>query len=264
MIEDLGYYCVDNLPPKLMSEFLSLAKNAAEPIDKVALSADVRGGQFFDDLFECLEEFTNQDIQYKLMYIEASDNVLIRRYNESRRSHPMSRDGSVADGIKVEREILDSLRRKATFVIDTTGLKVAGLNSKITALLGSEKQDSFTINIESFGYKNGIPTEADFVFDARFIPNPFYLDSLKRLTGRNKKVREYVMQFEESRDYVRRLSGMILGSIPCYIREGKYHLSIAVGCTGGQHRSVVIASELARVLEENGRNVRLTHRELKK
>ena len=261
-LEDIGYYCVDNLPPSLMGSFLSLVKNASETIEKVALSADMRGGQFFADLEDSLREFRDQGVEYRLMFLEASDAALIRRYKETRRAHPMSRDGSIESGITVERETLASLRKSSDYIIDTTGMKSAGLNAKIKELLASEEPDSFTITIESFGYKNGIPTEADFVFDARFIPNPFYLKSLKKLTGKNRKVRDYVMQFEESRDYVRRLSGLILGSIPCYIREGKYHLSIAVGCTGGQHRSVVIASELAEVLKENGRSVRLTHRDL--
>ena len=261
-LEDLGYYCVDNLPPALMGNFLSLVENAADPILKVALVADMRGGQFFADLKDNLEELTAEGIAFKLMYLEASDAVLIRRYKETRRAHPMSKDGSIEDGIKRERQTLAEIKKMATFVIDTSGLKAAGLNAEIKALLESDVPDSFTINIESFGYKNGIPTEADFVFDARFIPNPFYIASLKRLTGKNKKVRDYVMRFDESRDYIRRISGLVLSSIPCYIREGKYHLSIAVGCTGGQHRSVVIASELAKVLKENGRNVRLVHRDL--
>jgi len=261
-LEDLGFYCIDNLPPKLMGSFITLAKNANETIDKVAISADIRGGKFFNDLEACLEELHTQDVEYKLMFLEASDQVLIRRYKETRRNHPMNRDGNILEGIQHERQVLEPIKKKARFVVDTSGLKAAGLNAEIKSLLVSEEADTFTINIESFGFKHGIPTEADFVFDARFIPNPFYLKSMKKLTGRNKKVRDYVLQFEESRDYIRRVSGLILASIPGYIREGKYHLSIGVGCTGGQHRSVVIASELARVLEANGRSVILTHRDL--
>ena len=261
-LEDLGYYCVDNMPPRLITEFVSLAGSSGAEIDKAAFVVDIRGGMFFEDLLASLEELEKAGVSYRIMYLEASDQTLLRRYKETRRNHPMSQGGSIADGISREREKLGDIKKIASFVIDTTGLKTAGLNKQIKNLLQSDENDSFTLEIMSFGYKNGIPAEADFVFDTRFLPNPFYVTSLKKLTGNNKKVREYVMRSKLSQRFLHNVAGMIETIIPAFINEGKYHLVVAFGCTGGQHRSVTMANELSEILRDNGRTVRTTHRDL--
>lgn len=263
-MEDMGYYCVDNMPPALIGEFVRLVEEGRAEIDRAAFVVDIRSKEFFNDLKERLAELKNQGINYKIMYLEASDSVLIKRYNETRRSHPLSTGGSLVDDIAKERKLLEALRKRADFVIDTSTLKSANLNAEITSLLlpGIAK-DSFTITVESFGFKNGILSEADWVVDARFLPNPFYVPSLKKLTGKNKKVRDYVLRSIEARDFIARITGIVSDIIPCYVREGKYHLVIGVGCTGGQHRSVAIASELANQFKMMGKNVVLIHRDLK-
>ncbi len=261
-LEDLGYYCVDNMPPRLMTEFVSLAGNSGAGIEKAAFVVDIRGGLFFDDLMASLDELEKMGVGYHIMYLEASDQTLLRRYKETRRNHPLSNGGSIADGIAREREKLEHIKKIASFVIDTTGLKTAGLNKKIKSLVLSDSTDSFTLEIMSFGYKNGIPAEADVVFDTRFLPNPFYVASLKRLTGNNKKVRQYVMRSELSQRFLKNIENMIDATIPAFINEGKYHLVIAFGCTGGQHRSVTMANELSDILKESGRTVSTVHRDL--
>lgn len=261
-MEDLGYYCVDNMPPKLIDDFIALAKKTSDDFKKVAFVVDIRGGQFFDDLKESLELLKSQGIGYKIMFLEASDAVLIRRYKETRRAHPLAPDGNFEEGIRIEREKLDSLRKDANYIIDTSEIKVAELISEIKRLLDNTKQDSFSIIVESFGFKNGMPLEADWVLDARFLPNPFYIPSLKNLTGKNKKIQDYVLNTPKANQFAGRVTGLVLDLIPSYIKEGKFHLTIAVGCTGGRHRSVVMATEIARRLEEAGRSVLVRHRDL--
>ncbi len=198
-LEDLGYYCVDNMPPALMDEFIQLSRSAGE-IEKTAFGVDSRGGQFLSDFMESLEALRKDNIDVSVMFFEASDAALIRRYKETRRKHPLSGRGTIADGIAKERELMSEIRKNSDYVIDTSNLKTAGLNSKIHSLLSpGEQTENFTITVESFGYKKGIPAEADWVLDARFIPNPFYVASLKKLTGNNKKVRDYVMKSKEAR-----------------------------------------------------------------
>ena len=261
-LEDLGYYCVDNMPPALMDEFIKLSESTGE-IEKIAFGIDSRGGRFLGDLRKSLEALNHEGIDISVMFLEASDSALIRRYKETRRKHPLSNGGSIASGIARERELMAEIRRGSSYVIDTSNLKTAGLNSKIHALLSpGEELDNFNITIESFGFKKGIPPEADWVFDARFIPNPFYVPSLKNLTGNNKKVSSYVMRFKEAQDFVGRICGLAVDLIPSYVREGKYTLTICIGCTGGRHRSVATANALADHLRELGRSVTLIHRDL--
>lgn len=261
-MEDLGYYCVDNMPPKLMDDFVALTKNTPDEFKKVAFVVDIRGGQFFDDLKESLELLKNQGVEYKIMFLDSSDAALIRRYKETRRAHPLAPDGNIAEGIQTEREKLKELRQNATFIIDTSDIKVAGLISEIKRLIDNTRQDSFSIMVQSFGFKNGMPPEADWVLDARFLPNPFYVPSLKELTGNNKKIKDYVLNTPKANQFAGRVTGLILDLIPSYIKEGKFHLTVAIGCTGGRHRSVVMANEIARRLEETGRSVMVKHRDL--
>ena len=265
VMEDLGYYCIDNMPPALIGDFVKLTESGNVDIDRAAFVADIRGKEFFSDLKENVSKIKKEGIVCRLMFLEADDAALLRRYNETRRVHPLSDGGSLADAIKKERKILEGLKKNADFIIDTSNLKTAGLHAEIEELLAPGiAKDTFTLTVESFGYKNGVLAEADWIVDARFLPNPFYVASLKKLTGKNKKVKSYVLRSYEARDFVARITGIISDIIPSYVREGKYHLTIGVGCTGGQHRSVVIAEEIAEKFRTMGKRVVVVHRDLKK
>lgn len=261
-LEDMGYYCIDNMPPALIKSFIELTAGGKR-IDKAAFIIDVRGGSLFDDLKESLDELKKDDIDYKILYLEASDRVLIRRYNETRRLHPLSEGGSVSSGLKKERKMLQEVRNQADFIIDTSNMKAAQLWSEIKHLITSgENQKSFMINITSFGYKKGTPMAGDMIFDMRFIPNPYYVKSLRPLTGNNVKVSKYVLKHQVTQDFIEKALDMIEMLIPFYMKEGKYSLNICIGCTGGHHRSVAVANELNRRLRDMGRRTTLEHRDL--
>ena len=263
-IEDKGYYCIDNMPPALIKNFIDLAMTGKRKIQKAAFVVDIRGGQFFGDLKEVVTALTDDiNVDFKILFIEASDEALIRRYNESRRSHPLSDSVITRSTIEAERERLAEFRSLANYVIDTSSLKVAEMNSELDKLFESKtKKDTFVINFMSFGYKHGMPTEADWVIDVRFIPNPYYVSSLKRLTGNNKKVAQYVMKQDVTKEFVNRIQEIITRLVPCYVKEGKYSLTVAFGCTGGQHRSVTLANEFYKIFTSQGWRVTLEHREL--
>ena len=261
-MEDLGYYCVDNMPPRLIREFISLVESGTSGIDKAAFVVDIRQGSFFEDLKEALENLKKSGTDYRILFLEASDRVLLRRYKETRRSHPMDKT-SIQKGIQSEREKLAEIRKQASFIIDTSNFKTADLNAEIKQRLNpGEREENFTITVESFGFKHGVPQEADWVLDARFLPNPFYLNSLKKLTGNNRKVRDYVMKSPLAKNFVGRIVGLAVDTIPGYIKEGKYSLVVAIGCTGGQHRSVACANEIADHFRELGKHVVVIHRDL--
>lgn len=259
-MEDLGYYCIDNLPPKLMDDFVALGK---KDIDKAALVMDIRGGEFFDDLKNSIDEMKKYDNEYKVVFLEASDEVLVRRFKESKRIHPVGKQGSLLEGITKEREKLSEIREVADYIIDTSNLNNYQLKHEMEKIFETgEKLESLSVNVMSFGYKNGIPLDSDLVLDVRFLPNPFYLSSMKHLTGNSKKVRDYVMKWPESKTFVEKIDDLIHYLIPFYIREGKSQLVIAFGCTGGQHRSVVLANEFLEKLSNEGRRVNIIHRDL--
>ena len=261
-LEDMGYYYIDNMPPALIRSFIDLTANG-KGIDKAAFIIDVRGGSLFDDLKESLDELKNDDIDYKILYLEASDSTLIRRYNETRRTHPLAEGGSVSSGLKKERGMLQELRNQADYIIDTSNMKTAQLWAEIKQIITSgESQKSFTINITSFGYKRGTPMAGDMVFDMRFIPNPYYVKSLRPLTGNNAKVSRYVLKHQVTQDFIEKALDMVEMLIPFYIKEGKYSLNICIGCTGGHHRSVAVANELNRRLRQMGKRTTLEHRDL--
>lgn len=261
-LEDMGYYCIDNMPPALIKSFIDLTANG-KGIDKAAFVIDVRGGKLFDDLKESLDELKKDDIDYKILYLEATDRTLLRRYNETRRSHPLSEGGPVATGLRKEREMLEGLRKQADFIIDTSNLKSAQLWAEIKHLLTSEENGkTFMINVMSFGYKRGTPLAADLVFDMRFIPNPYYVKSLRPLTGNNAKVSRFVLRHQVTQDFIQKAIEMIDMLIPYYMNEGKYSLNIGIGCTGGHHRSVAVANEIDRRLKEMGKRTTLEHRDL--
>lgn len=262
--EDRDYYCIDNMPPALIRNFIDLAMSGSRQIEKAAFVIDIRGGQFLGGIENIVGELARDEaFDFKILYIEASDEALIRRYKENRRIHPLSMAPISREIIAREREMLAGLRSQATYIIDTSFLKVAEFNSQLDSLFrtGTETE-SFLIDIQSFGFKKGVPQEADIVMDVRFIPNPYYVPSLKALTGNNKKVSQYVLKHRVTKDFIESMHTMLARLIPCYVKEGKYSLRIAFGCTGGQHRSVAVANEMARIFREEGRRVTLEHREL--
>ncbi len=261
-LEDIGFYCVDNMPPVLMNKFIDVLVENKE-VSKVGIITDIRGGSFFDDLFENIESLKNRGIPYEIVFLEASNNELIRRFKQTRRMHPLSQDGSLEEGIEKERARLGKLREKANHIIDTTNMIPSQFKDILQSLYTKgEKGSNITVNIMSFGYKNGIPLDADLVFDVRFLPNPHYIEDLREHTGNDESVRNYVMQWPESNEFVKRLKEMVDFLMPYYIREGKYRLIIAVGCTGGKHRSVTVANELFEYMKEKGDKVLVKHRDI--
>ena len=261
--EDRGYYCVDNMPPSLIGDFINMASGSKNKMAHAAFVVDVRGGEFFDDLKECVRELRNrEDLDCKVLFIEASDRTLVKRYNETRRNHPLAKGPTTRDVILTEREMLKEVRDMSDFIIDTTNMKVSDLQVEIGRLFSEGGANSFAINIRSFGYKRGIPTEADLVFDMRFIPNPYYKSSLRKLTGNNKKVYNYVFRQPVAEKFIGDILNLLEDLIPNYIKEGKQHLNVAMGCTGGQHRSVAMADRLAMELRERGYRITLEHRDL--
>ena len=262
--EDRGFYCVDNMPPALIANFIELTKSSKKQIEKAAFVFDARGGAYFSDMKEYINLLkSDENIDCRILFIEASERTLIKRFNETRRAHPLATGSTTKEVIAAEREELKEIRDLSDYIIDTTNLKVAELKQEISKIFeeGSGKS-SFLINIKSFGYKRGIPIEADLVLDMRFIPNPYYLPSLKRLTGNNKKVSSYVLRQKVTQDFIKAELEMLEMLIPAYIKEGKYHLNIAFGCTGGQHRSVATADEVAKELRAKGYRVTLEHRDI--
>lgn len=261
-LEDMGYYCIENIPPALLRSFINLG-GAGSGIEKAAFTVDVRGGELFADLSDVLREMRTEGIEYRILYLEASDRTLIRRYSETRRAHPMAEGGAAINGIRREREMMQMLRQDADYVIDTSNLKTAQLWTEIKHLFeGAQSEKSFMINIMSFGYKKGIPVAGELVFDMRFIPNPYYVKSLRNLTGNNKKIQNYVLKHQVTQDFLEKAVDMIETLIPFYMKEGKYNLTVCIGCTGGHHRSVAVANELDRRLSEKGRRTTLEHRDL--
>jgi len=262
VLEDLGYYCVDNMPPSLIRNFLDMAEKNKE-IERAAFGIDVRGGSLFDDLKDALDYMKKEDVDFKILFFEASDMVLARRYSETRREHPLAHGESVANGIRREKERLKELREEADAIIDTSYFNNARLAAEISNIVGSGEDDrTFTVNIMSFGYKHGMPVSADMVFDARFLPNPFYVEELKHKTGNDQEVRDYVMGHEIAQLFANEVQGMIEGLIPFYKQEGKFSLSVCFGCTGGHHRSVTLANELSDRLTAKGIRTTLEHRDL--
>ena len=262
--EDRDYYCIDNMPPALIKNFIELALSGNRQIEKAAFVIDIRGGQFLGAVGDIVGELAeDKNLDLKILYIEASDETLVRRYKENRRVHPLSMAPISKEIIAKEREMLAGLRTRATYIIDTSFLKVAEFNSQLDNLFNDGNEtESFLIDIQSFGFKKGVPQEADIIMDVRFIPNPYYVPSLKHLTGNNKKVSQYVLKHSVTKEFIESLHTMLARIIPCYVKEGKYSLRIAFGCTGGQHRSVAVANEMARIFREEGRRVTLEHREL--
>ncbi|MDD2354491.1 MAG: RNase adapter RapZ [Lachnospiraceae bacterium] len=266
MLEDQGYYCVDNLPVRLIDKFMELMSAPGSEITKACIGIDVRSEQSFDYVLDVLRTLKEKGYEYQILYMDASDEVLIKRYKESRRAHPLSPDGRVEDGIEKERRILKDIKTKANYVIDTSNLLTRDLKEELVKIFqGNKKYNSLMVSIISFGFKYGIPTDADLVFDVRFLPNPYYIEAMKHLTGEDKTVHDYVMSFPQTQEFMKKLVDMLQYLIPYYVKEGKNQLVIAVGCTGGQHRSVTIANEIYAALKDHGDyGINLVHRDLSK
>lgn len=261
-LEDLGFFCVDNLPPALLPKFAELCSESSPKLSKVAVVMDIRGGEFFDNLSEALLYLKANNYRYEILFLEAEDEALIRRYKEVRRRHPLAGDGSIMEGILNEKERLAALRQQADKIINTTDLTPQQLKNEIHAFfLGEGTQENLIIRIISFGFKHGLPLDADLAFDVRFLPNPYYLPELKHARGTETAVRDYVFQSPEAQQFLQHLINMLEFLIPLYIKEGKTHLVIGIGCTGGQHRSVAFGERLLELLQANHR-VYLEHRDL--
>ena len=266
MLEDAGFYCVDNLPVALIEKFVELITMPQSEVNKVALGLDVRADQSFDGVHRILGQLRENGYLFEILFLEAGDDVLLKRYKETRRLHPLSPEGRVVEGIHREREILQEVRQKADYIIDTSHLLTRELKEEIDDIFVRNKEyNSLIVTILSFGFKKGIPADADLVFDVRFLPNPFYIDELKHKTGNDKEVQDYVMEFEEAGTFLQKLMDMITFLIPNYVKEGKHQLVIGIGCTGGKHRSVTLANALYAGLKDRGTyGVKLYHRDITK
>ncbi|MCF8011224.1 MAG: RNase adapter RapZ [Clostridiales bacterium] len=264
-LEDLGFFCVDNLPPTFIPKFAEMCSHSTHSINNIALVVDIRGGEFFDALSGVLAQLKEQKVNFEIFFLEASDETLVRRYKESRRKHPLGDHGEVLRNIRSERELLEDLRGRADKLIDTSNLTNQQLKGQITLLFG-EKQEtpSILISVTSFGYKHGIPMDSDLVMDVRFLPNPHYVEELRPFTGNDEKVHNYVMENTVTREFMKKFYSLIVFLIPKYIEEGKTTLMISVGCTGGKHRSVAVANYLGGELLEKNYRVTTSHRDVDK
>ena len=266
MLEDMGYFCVDNLPIPLLTRFVEMFSEPEEEVKKIALGIDVRGGQDFTGLKEVLDDLDSREIEYEILFLDASDDVLVKRYKETRRKHPLSGSGRVDTGIAIEREKIMFLKMRATYILDTSKLLTRELKLELEKIfVKGHSFCSLYITVMSFGFKYGIPQDSDLVFDVRFLPNPYYIDSLKEKTGNDPEVQDYVMENDKSRIFLKKLEDMVEFLISNYILEGKNQLVIAIGCTGGKHRSVTLANALYQILDKKENyGVRIEHRDIGK
>ena len=261
-LEDMGFYCVDNLPPTLIPKFAELCYQSNSNIDKVALGIDVRGRKFFEALHESLNVLRNEKYPFEVLYLDCADDILLKRYKMTRRNHPLAINRQIPEGIKMERAILEPLKEIADCIIDTSNMKPRDLKDEIKNIYANgEINNNLTISVVSFGFKHGIPADSDLVFDVRFLPNPYYLEELRNKTGDDQDVRDYVMNSEISHQFYSKLLDMINFLVPQYVKEGKHHLVISIGCTGGRHRSVTLCNLISDELMKQGYRVVKKHRD---
>jgi UPF0042 nucleotide-binding protein len=268
VLEDNGYYCIDNIPPQLIPKFAEIARDVAATgsaaMNKIAIVTDIRGGALFSDIKNSIDFLKDSGIDTKIMFLDAADDVIIRRYKETRRRHPLESGGTIETAINRERGILNDIREYADFYIDTSELNVAGLKETVNALLLKNPTESMTVKVTSFGFKYGISVEADVVFDVRCLPNPFYIPELKHKTGLDESVRDYVMKSDNSYKLLDKLTDLIKFMLPLYLKEGKSSLIIAFGCTGGKHRSVTFAELLSKFIIDEGYHCMTVHRDIER
>ncbi len=265
ILEDMGFFCIDNMPPMLIPKFVEMFM-ASGKVEKAAIVVDIRVGDMLVQLMDELQAIKETGCDYTLLFIDADDRALVKRYKETRRTHPIASNKGLLDSIAQERKLLAKLYNEADYVINTSNFKGNDLSQKIHEIFakGTDDDKSITVNVMSFGFKYGMPLDADLVFDVRCFPNPFYIDELKELTGNDKAVQDYVMSFKETQDFLDKLYDMITFLLPLYTEEGKPTLTIAVGCTGGKHRSVTLANKLAEKLGETEYSVNIIHRDVTK
>jgi RNase adapter protein RapZ len=262
--EDLGFFCVDNLPPTLLPKFLELMKESGNKINKVALVMDLRSRDFFDSLFTALDELAEKSwVTPQILFLDANDATLVSRYKETRRAHPLAPNGLPLEGIRLERELLEELKGRAQIIYDTSNLKPRELREKILQQFSSNAQLTFTVNVVSFGFKYGIPIDADLVFDVRFLPNPHYIDHMRPKTGLDEEVSSYVLKWNETQKFIEKVIDLLTFMLPHYKREGKSQLVIAIGCTGGQHRSVTLAEYIANHFAKDYKT-HVSHRDIER
>ncbi|ELK47981.1 glmZ(sRNA)-inactivating NTPase [Halobacillus sp. BAB-2008] len=262
--EDLGFFCVDNLPPALLPKFLELMKDSSNNIQNVALVMDLRGREFFDSLFDSLDRLGKEEwLQEHILFLDAEDQSLVSRYKETRRSHPLAKDGLPLEGIRKERKMLDELRGRSQKIIDTTTLKPKELREQIIENYRQREQQVFSVQMVSFGFKYGVPIDADLMFDVRFLPNPHYVEHMRPLTGLNTEVSSYVFKWSDTQKFLEKLKDLLQFMLPQYKREGKSQLVVAIGCTGGQHRSVALAEHLCEYFSSDF-VTHVTHRDIEK
>lgn len=264
-LEDMGYYCIDNMPVAFLFPFAKMCNEESQKFKNVAVVVDIRGGEALLEIGSALEKFEKNSIPYEILFLEADENVIIKRYKETRRTHPLSPEGSIIEGILLERDKLSFLKGHATKIIDTSPLLTRELKQMIREFYGTEKSCSyFRIQIQSFGFKYGIPRDADLVFDVRFLPNPFYVPELKEHNGTEKNVSDFVLNYQQTEKFLKKLDEMLELLIPHYIEEGKTELVIGIGCTGGKHRSVAITEKISQILEKKNLKTIIRHRDMYK
>jgi UPF0042 nucleotide-binding protein len=261
--EDMGFFCVDNLPTTLMPTFADLIARSGQKVDRVALGVDVREGEYLDHLLDVIAELRRRGHAVEVLFLEASEETLVRRYRETRRRHPLAPDGNVLDGIRAERKAMSHMREVADRIVDTSGLTVHQFKDLlIEAYVTPRDRPGLAVSLVSFGFKHGVPFDADLVFDVRFLPNPHFVDALRALDGRHAAVRAFVLEHADSRELMRRVEDLLAFVLPAYRREGKAYLTVAIGCTGGRHRSVALVEELRSVLERLGFAASVVHRDI--
>ncbi len=262
VLEDMGYYCMDNLPPALLTNFAELCLDSEEAIDKVAVVVDIRSGEFFDHLFKGLQGLNDMGINHKILFLNARPEILVKRFKELRRPHPLNPEGSIMEGIEEERKLLYDINRRADHIIDTSDLTLGMLKEEISQIiLQGEDSRELSVSIISFGFKNGTLLDGDLVFDVRFIPNPYYIPELKEYNGSDEPVKDYVLKWPQTKIFIDKTVDMLEFLIPHYTVEGKTQLIVGIGCTGGKHRSVAISNEIGNILRKDGYRVSVEHRD---
>ena len=266
MLEDVGYFCVDNLPFPLITKLSELTSMPSTEINKIAVGVDIRSGNSFSEFENILDELIQAGFQFEILFLDSKDDVLIKRYKETRRNHPLAKEGRLDEGIQKERRKLEDLRKRADYILDTSNMLTRELKTELNKIFVENKEfKNIYVTVCSFGFKYGIPSDADLVFDVRFLPNPYYIEHLRYQTGNDTKIREFVMANESAKEFLQKLKDMVRFLIPNYISEGKHQLVIAIGCTGGKHRSVTLANELYESLgQDENLGIKIEHRDIEK
>lgn len=264
-LEDMGYFCVDNLPIQLIMRFAQIACDDDNNINNVAIGVDIRSGVYLEQLLEGLKQLKETKYNYEILFLDSNDDILIRRYKETRRNHPLARNGRVEDGTKIERSRIAFLKKEADYIIDTTSLLTRELKAELDKIfIENAEYNNFIVSMVSFGFKYGIPRDADLIFDVRFLPNPYYDLELRQLTGNDEAIQNFVMQFDASKEFMNKIVDLLEFLIPNYIKEGKNGLVIGIGCTGGKHRSVTLANGIYKELQALPYSIRIDHRDIEK